>query len=267
MLYRKYVVLVLCSLCALAGNTLAEDRFFFDDNPLSTESHWGGAGSGETGFTSGAWYFPHNDGTYSWDGFVYSNETDTTTPGYTNQFSAVTGRGVNGSANYGIGYIPCDWMSGTYDPIPQNILATGTAHNAVCEGFYVTNTTYAYLAMRDGEGGARKFGGDTGDDPDYFKLIIKGVDGQGQSTGTVEVYLADYRFTDNSEDYIIDEWTWVNTSSLGSVAGLEFVLESSDVGTYGINTPTYFAVDNVPEPATISLLVVGGLAMLRRRKK
>ena len=39
-----------------------------------------------------------------WDGWAYSNMTDTTTKGYQNQYSAITGRGVNGSSNYGVAY-------------------------------------------------------------------------------------------------------------------------------------------------------------------
>ncbi|MBN1554398.1 MAG: DUF4465 domain-containing protein [Phycisphaerae bacterium] len=251
----------------MATYAAAQTTFYFDDNTLASESHWGGAGSGETDFTSGDWYFPHNDGTYSWDGFVYSNETDTTTAGYTNQFSAITGGGVGGSENYGVSCIPLNWMGGTYDPIPRTISAMDAAYDATLDGFYVTNTTYAYLSMLNGDSVAKKFGGTTGDDPDYFKLIIKGIDAMGEYTAsTVDFYLADFRFTDNSQDYIINEWTWVDTSGLGDVIGLEFSLDSSDSGAYGINTPTYFAMD-VPEPATMSLLAIGAMALLRRRRR
>jgi hypothetical protein len=257
------------SLTPAAGAAVAT----FDDLYLAPDSHWGGAGSGKTGFTNGDAYFPHNDGTYSWDGFVYSNINDTTTASYTNNFAAITGTDYSGSGNYAVSYIPMDWGSGTYDPIPQTVsfgAVTGEDYNTTISGAYFTNTTYAYLSMRDGDSVAKKFGGDTGDDPDYFKLIIKGIDELGNYTGTVDFYLADFRFADNSLDYIVDEWTWVDLTGLGDVIGLEFSLDSSDAGDWGINTPMYFAMDNlnaVPIPGAVWMLGSGliGLLGIRRR--
>jgi len=246
----------------------------FDDNYLTTNSHWGGAGSGATGFTSGNAYFTHTADTYSWSGFVYSNMTDTTTAGYTNQFSAITGGGVNGSANYCVSYVPMDWESGTYDPIPQTVSLTGSDYNTTVSGAYFTNTTYAYLSMRDGDWVGKKFGGATGNDEDWFKLIIKGISSEGGYTGSVDFFLADFRSSDNSLDYIVDQWTWVDLNGLGNVIGLEFSVDSSDAGLYGINTPAYFAMDDlngspstVPVPAAVWLFGSGliGLIGIRRR--
>jgi len=248
----------------------------FEEATLAPNSHWGGAGSGETGFTSGDAYFSHNDATYSWDGFVYSNMTDTTTAGHTNQFSAITGGGVDGSANYGVGYIPMDYASGTYDPIPQQVsfgAGTGEDYNTTISGAYFTNTTFAYLSMRDGDSFAKQFGGESGNDEDYFKLTITGITETGYTDNSVEFYLADFRFADNEQDYIVDDWTWVDLSSLGNVIGLEFMIESSDVGAYGINTPGYFAMDNlnavsaVPVPAAVWLLGSGFLGLIGIRRK
>ena len=86
--------------------------------------------------------------------------------------------------------------------------------------------------------------------------------------GTVDFYLADYRFADNSKDYIVENWEYVDLSSLGVVKSLEFSLNSSDAGVFGMNTPAYFAMDDlncVPEPATMVLLALGGI-LLRKRK-
>src|SRR5207249_4062813 len=110
----------------------------------------------------------------------------------------------------------------------------------------IANTTYAALSMLNGDSFAKKFGGASGNDPDYFLLTITGLDSQQHSTGSVDFYLADYRFANNAQDYIVSDWTTVDLSSLGlDTQTLSFGLTSSDVGDYGMNTPAYFALDNL----------------------
>ena len=41
-----------------------------------------------------------------WQGWSYSQTTDVVTAGPANQYSSVTGAGVNGSATYGVGFSP-----------------------------------------------------------------------------------------------------------------------------------------------------------------
>jgi hypothetical protein len=228
----------------------------FDDLGLAPESYWNGS-DGSGGFASGSAYFNNNyDSTYgSWDGFSYSNITDTTSSGWTAQYNAITGGGQNGSANYGIGYV------GWAEPPTITLNTAG-----VVEGLYVTNNNYAYYSMLNGDAFAKKFGGSGGDDQDWFLLTIRGKDVEESATGTIDFYLADYRFADNSQDYIVKTWEYVDLSSLGEVKSLEFSLSSSDVGEWGMNTPAYFALDTIiPEPTTMTLLALGGI-LLRRRK-
>jgi hypothetical protein len=121
--------------------------------------------------------------------------------------------------------------------------------------------------MLEGSGFSRKFGGSTGNDADWFLLTITGKDAYGNTTGTVDFYLADYRYENNSSDYIVDSWEYVDLGGLGEVKSLEFLLNSSDTGNYGMNTPAYFAMDTViPEPATVILFSLGGLLLSRRKK-
>ncbi len=182
----------------------------------------------------------------SWTGWSYSNTTDTTTPGFTNQYSAIAGQGAGSSNTYAVAFR--DTREGvvwedTY-PLPTISMApnlSGTTFQSVS----ITNTTYAALAMRNGDPFAKKFGGVAGDDPDWFLLTIEGKDDEGLSTGTLEFYLADYRFADNSQDYIVEDWAVVDLSSLQDATSLEFKVTSSDVGTFGINTPAFFALDNL----------------------
>jgi len=62
--------------------------------------------------------------------------------------------------------------------------------------------------------------------------------------------LADFRFEDNSMDYIVDEWTFIDVSSLGGGSSipktqLVFTLSSTDNGQFGMNTPAYFCLDDI----------------------
>lgn len=213
----------------------------FDDLTLDPESYWNGSDE-SGGFQSGTAYFLNNyDPDYqSWDGFACSNTTDTTTPGFVNQYSAITGSGVEGSASYGVAYWS-PWASNY-----PTISFTDTVDGYDVSGMYMTNTTYAYLSMRDGDAYAKQFGGPTGDDPDWFLLEIYGVAADASLVGPVSFYLADFRFSDNNQDYIVSEWTWVDLSSLGPIIGLVFQMSSSDTDpNFGMNTPGYFAVDNI----------------------
>ena len=53
-------------------------------------------------------------------------------------------------------------------------------------------------------------------------------------------FLADFRFDDDSEDYVVNKWEFVDLTDLGIVKRLEFELSSSDAGT-----PLYFCLDNL----------------------
>ena len=232
MRYKNWIFLM--AVLAGAGGVRAEIATF-DDLTLSPESYWNGA-DGSGGFISGGMHFSnsYDKDWASWEGFSFSNITDTTSMGFAAQYNAITGTGQGGSANYAVVYV--GWTS----PPIVTLEAPG-----VVDGLYVTNSNYAYYSMLFGDVFSKKFGGETGDDPDYFLLTMTGRDADGNVTGTVDFYLADYRFEDNSEDTIVDTWQYVDLSSLGAVASLEFALSSSDVGDWGMNTPASFVIDTI----------------------
>ncbi|MGM0619581.1 MAG: DUF4465 domain-containing protein [Bacteroidota bacterium] len=204
----------------------------FDDVDLEPDSWYNGS-DGSGGFKSGGIWFPndYNAEWQSWSGFSVSNMKDTTTAGYENQYSAITGEGASESENYTVVYFPGD-LKMEFDSVVE------------ITGFNVTNSTYAFLAMKNGDDYSKKFGGADGTDPDYLKLLVWGVNELGNSTDTVEFYLADYRFEDSDEDYLVNTWEWMDLSSLGKVTELHFGMESSDMSDWGLNTPAYFCIDN-----------------------
>jgi hypothetical protein len=230
--------LLFVSLLAGTG-AFAQTTVTFDDLTLAPNTHYDGSDL-EGGFTSGGIEFPnqYDDQWNYWSGgFIYSNSTDNTTAGYTNDFSAYTGVGAAGSANYGVNY-----GSGHLDFGTEKALIS----------IAITNTTFAALSMLDGDNFGKQFGSpnnaqgtpDGTNGEDFFRLLITGYDADNDSIGTVIVYLADYRFADNNEDYILDEWENVDLTPLGNIRYLDFALESSDNNGSGMLTPAYFALDN-----------------------
>jgi hypothetical protein len=169
----------------------------------------------------------------SWDGWAISKDTDTTTPGFTNEYSCIAGAGAGGSQVYAVSYV--------YEPAIVRL--TGAAAGKAVQGMYVNNSTYAYLSMKNGDAFAKRFGGATGNDPDYFLLTIKAWLNGAEKPDSVLFYLADYRFANNAQDYIVKNWTFVNLSSLGDADSLAFTLSSTDNGAFGMNTPAYFCMD------------------------
>ena len=175
----------------------------------------------------------------SWSQWAYSNITDNVTAGYTNQFGVITGEAAAGSDTFGVAFV----QQGE-DATPP-IIRKKVSDERQFGSLFVTNTTYAALSMRDGDQFAKAFGGATGDDEDFFRLTITGKDDLGSTIGSIEVYLADYRFENNAEDYILDEWLQVDLTAVATAESLEFSVDSSDVGDSGMNTPAYFAVDQI----------------------
>ena len=238
---KKRIALV--AMLGLAPFINAQNLVDFESYPLGTETFDNGI--------SAPGYFMFNDvylsNTYdttwgSWTGFSISNITDTISPGWVNQYSSFPGHGSNDSDQYAVFY-----GSGFLYFLPSE--------SRVFDSIKITNTTYAAISMRDGDAYGKKFGSTTNasgavdgtNGEDYFKvwIICEGFAGS-NDIDSVEFYLADYRFVDNTQDYIVDKWTNIDLTGLGfHVNKISFRFESSDVSAGYINTPTYFAVDDI----------------------
>ena len=188
----------------------------------------------DVGFTSGLAHFPCVYDT-AWgglwnSGFAYSNMRDSVTGDYTNLYSAKTAIGFSSSSQYAV-------ANGSNNMVHLMGAAIGKPVN----GFYVTNNTYAYNSMRDGDMFAKKF---YGSDSDFFRLDIFAYSKGAISKDSVSYYLADFRHKDSADNYIVNDWQWVDLLKLGNADSLMFRLASSDVGSFGMNTPAFFCMDN-----------------------
>jgi hypothetical protein len=197
----------------------------------------------DVGFSSGNVYFPcvfDEAGGYSfWSyGFSYSNHSDTITSGISNQYAAKTGIGFGGSAQYAVVY-------------GENNTVKLQGDDNVIEGFYITNSTYAYNTMRDGDAFSKKF---TADDKDFFLLTVYGYLDGNKKSDSINYYLADFTSGDPSKSYIVNDWQWLSLRTLGRVDSVSFKLSSSDNGDWGMNTPAYFCMDNlISDKQTVSI--------------
>lgn len=249
----------------------AQTTVTFEELPLGSSGYYNGS-DGAGGWSSQGVSFrnSYNATWQSWGGWSYSNVSDAVTPGFTNQYAAFTGGGANGSGGVNIGE--------TY--------AIATGSNAwfnlpsvsLLQSVEITNTTYTALSMRDGDQFAKKFGGMSGNDPDFFEVIFRGYDslgGVGNVTGEVKVALADFRSANNLDDYILNRWLQVDLTALSQARSVKLAYASSDVGQFGINTPLYVAMDNltftaVPEPTSLALcgaIAAAGWGWRRVRKR
>lgn len=194
---------------------------------------------GATSFISGGIELPvdfQDFGTFTaWSGFAISSVVNPDEGGFGNQYASRSGSGAENSDAYAVAFAGGSAvMHLTEEVAGEPVL-----------GMSITNSAYAYFSMLEGDDFAKAFGGETGDDPDYFLLTIHGYLGGQLTTDSVDFYLADYRFDNNDLDYIVEDWNFVDLSGLGPVDSLLFQLSSTDNNAGGMLTPAYFCMDNV----------------------
>lgn len=253
---------LLSTLVLLSASTSSAQTIDFEDIQLAPESDLRGI-VGEDGefvsptfIHSGGGQFVNEYEPWGWSfGFAVSNRTDNETPGFdptvgefgavVNDSSAFAASGAGGSDNYAIGFGYVDGLDPTdamqLQGLPNMVLPTGGS--IVSAKF--TNSTWAGISMRDGDAFGKVFGGSTGTDPDFFRLRVFGTDDGVPLEENVEFFLADFRFDEMADDFILKEWMELDLTALAQADRLYFGLDSSDNGTFGMNTPAYFAIDDI----------------------
>jgi hypothetical protein len=174
----------------------------------------------------------YNDAWGYWEsGWAISSVKDSVTVGFTNLYASRPGGAASGD-NYVVGQNNTE------------IIQFEESYEANYFSFKYTNSTYAALSMRDGDMFAKKFGGQSGDDPDYFFLRMK-LSLDSVEVFSQDIFLADFRFEDNSQDYIVEDWRETDYYYGEPFNKISFQLFSSDTGAFGINTPLFFCLDDI----------------------
>jgi hypothetical protein len=168
-----------------------------------------------------------------WDGDLsngdYNHQLSLYTPDTTENGQG--GKGHNGSDNYCIHNGSNIDLENYAETLPTLYFSDYKAR--VIDHMYVNNTTYTVNVIKNGNTYASALGSEG-----YLKIIATGYDADLGKTGSAEFYLAQ-----NGE--VVSEWTKWDLSSLGAVAMVQFNITGSDSGDYGLNTPAYFAYDDV----------------------
>ncbi len=225
---KKTVLMVAALLCTFACFAQVVD---FEDLTLNPNSSWiGSDGTGQ--FTSSylTLYNDYDNNYGSWQGFAYTNGTDTESNSYSNLSSCV-GHGAGNSAYYVTGYIGTDWM-GDNSQIP-----VGMKINTENAGDFANRGAYFCMPVLlkkwvDREYASNQF---------YFKLKASAY-ANGTLVGEQEIMMADFT---EGHSYMMDDWTFVDLSWIENADSMNFTaLSNDDAGGYGINTPMYFCMDD-----------------------
>ena len=151
--------------------------------------------------------------------------------------------GANGSKNFcsQYGYLDPEEYATQYSP--EGVLPGLQFYDEtprVIDHMYVTNTTYTYAVLVNGEcdfGGSYEY-----TDNSTFKIVAYGYDSfDDTEPTTTEFYLL------NTGKRMITDWTKWDLSVLGKVVRVEFNLVACDngYGIYGNVIPAYFAYDDI----------------------
>ena len=275
--------LLLAPLMALAALPAARADYVATFDDLGLPPGYNSANFPGGNFTSGGFTFTNVSDQFGFSrGWVPSNSTDTSAspPDYSHEFGAITGTGSGGSAAYGILYDghTAPGSNGTYtDGLPGGTYVDLPA-GSTPKSIDLTNSTYTYDSITQGDGFATKFA-----PGDFLKVDIigySGKDGAGSVVGDKLVTLADFPIPPPGGTSSLSAVTAWTTVPLGALAGAQslgfrFTVAPDEVDpALGIKVPLFVAADNltatpaaVPEPSSLVLGLIGAglVRMIRRR--
>lgn len=173
-------------------------------------------------------------GGYWASGWTISTSRNDSIGNFTNLVGSITGSGNEGSSTYLVG------QNKAYLLLPPN---------ASFEGLSYSNTTYTANAVENGSFFSRPFGIDSIGNSGFPDSLILKVElyHAGTITEQFQLFLADYRFADDNQDYVLDYWNshLLIATVILPTDSISFTLVSSDQSAFGNNTPDFFALDDL----------------------
>ena len=214
----------------------------FENLTLDPNSAWIGTDGSEK-FTSSYLtlyntyeYYEDYDMSY-WEGFAYTNGTDTETFDYDN-LSAAVGHGHNNSSNYVTSYMGWYGKSG---------IKIDTEHSVNFDNrgayFCLPTLLVKHIDQVDFETNH------------YYYSVKVTAYAAGEEVANREIVMADYRIGAN---YMMDKWTYVDLSWIANADSLYFEALGNEYNDYGLNTPTYFCMDDFGAEAPNAITATAG---------
>lgn len=155
--------------------------------------------------------------------------------GYTTQLSIPTDMAAHSGDNFLVayGYFSPDAGAYAFDSRAKIEFADGTARKV--RGLWVTPTSYFLNSTTLGDGYNSPATEST-----YVYVTFEGFDTEGNSTGTVKRRL-------QNGTTPLAKWAYVDLTPLGKVVSFKINFDASEdqIGSYGLNTPAYVAIDDI----------------------
>lgn len=195
------------------GGTL----LYGDGGTTPVEYGWSDANTGLASRLTASWGGLYG---YSEGGVAISNYVDADTENHATYAYQLAVPVANGSSNFAVVY--CDASIYFADGKEREIRSMDVAPTTYQLGVTTYGDGYATSLAEEGE----------------LTAILTGYDAKGNVTGTVNIDMA-------KDGELLTTWKTMSLSALGKVASVQFTMTGTDLSSYGLKHPKYFAFDNV----------------------